>query len=410
MARNVAPLKVPEIIKKAKKPGRHAFGNRVYLDNAGAAPVWLLRYGLRGKETFAKLGDVDMVRLGASLQDARTLAAELLTGRARGVDPQEAMRAKKGNSAGRPRLGHVTFREAYTSFLVANGDTWSNEAHATEWRRSVEHYGQSLMGKPVHEITVQDIEACMSADWKRVPVTAQRTLRRLKHVFDHAIGKGWRTAGNPAELGPVKQALGTVKREERHHAALPWKDLPAFMRKLQAVRGDDAETADCLRFIILTAARLQEGRDVVRGEIDTDAKLWTVPGKRMKRRKVHRVPMSDAALTLVEDRPRTAADLVFAGVSRSAPYELLEKLGLQKGEATVHGFRSSFDDWATDNRIAYDDVIEAALAHRKRDKTTRAYRRTDHLEARVPLMDRWAMFLADDPRWMLQEQPKQQAA
>src|SRR5262249_26255835 len=141
-------------------------------------------------------------------------------------------------SNGAPRLGHVTFREAYTSFLVANDGLWTNEAHATEWRRSVEHYGKPIMDNPVAEISTQEIEACMSADWKRVPITMQRTLRRFKRVFDHARGKGWRTAGNPADLGPIKDALGTVKRPERHHRALHWKAIPAFYAKLVAVRGD----------------------------------------------------------------------------------------------------------------------------------------------------------------------------
>jgi integrase len=233
-----------------------------------------------------------------------------------------------------------------------------------------------------------------------VPTTVQRTLARFRAVFDHADGMGWRDGRNPAELGPIKRALGQRPApEEKHHPAMPWAKLPAFYAKLAAVEGPDKATADALRFTILTAARTQESRDVPWKEIDTRAKIWTCPGPRMKRRRPHRFPLSEAALAVLASRPEgKGADLVFAGVSRSAMYELLATMGLQTGEASVHGFRSSFTDWCVDTKACDSQLADIAIAHRIKGKTQRAYLRSDRLEERRPVMDQWAWFLTGDPR------------
>jgi integrase len=392
MARNIAPLGVAEI-GKIRKPGRHAVGNRLYLDIGGSGSKWLVRYGARGQETWLTLGAVDVLRLGASLQDARTRAVEALAAFGRGEDPQAAKRAAAPRPDG--AVGRVTFGEAVGSYLLAHSDKWTNELHRKQWEDTLRGYGKDVWHKAVADITPQDVQRCLAADWKRIPVTMLRTLARFRKVFAHARAKGWRTADNPASLEETQEAIGEhLLQEERNHAAMPWKKLPAFFAKLEAVQGDDAETAAALRFLILTAARTQEARDVRWSEIDTADKLWVVPPERMKRRRRHRVPLSTAALEILKSYPRRDGESrVFPNVSRSAMYELLARMGIEKGEATNHGMRSAFADWCADNKVCDDRVVDAALAHRKKGKTKRAYERTDFLEDRQKVMERWGCYL-----------------
>jgi integrase len=407
MARNVAPLGVAEL-GKFRTEGRHAVGNRVYLEIARSGRrSWLLRYPLPGqqpkrgkrlKENWLTIGEVDVLRLGVSLQNARTQAAELLAAVDRGENPAKLHKVQAARPDG--AVGRRTFGEAVKSFLEANDGTWTNAKHADQWRGTLEHYGKPIWNRAVAAVTVQDVAACFRLDWRRVPVTVDRTLARFRAVFDHAEGQGWRENNNPARLGPVKQALGQrPPREERNHAAMRWQDLPKFYERLEAVEGPDRVTADALRFLILTAARTQEARDLPWTELDLKKNVWTCPGPRMKRRRAHRVPLSGEALKLLASRPRQDREpMVFADITRSGMYELLATLGVNKGEATTHGFRSAFTDWCVDNRVCDSQLADIAIAHRVRNKTRRAYERTDRLEERRPVMERWAQFLSNDPR------------
>lgn len=186
--------------------------------------------------------------------------------------------------------------------------------------------------------------------------------------------------------------LGSTDRDKEHMAALPWKDLPSFVQRLEKVEG---AASLCLQFAIVTAARTSEARDARWSEIDLDAKLWVIPKGRMKKRRAHSVPLCGAALSILKACPRDPDQpLVFGSLGSTALYKLLTReCGLKPGQATVHGMRSAFADWCADNKVCTADVADAALAHVVKNKTTRAYKRTDYLEERRGVMDRWGTYL-----------------
>jgi integrase len=273
-------------------------------------------------------------------------------------------------------------------------------------------YAYALIGdKPVAAITTHDVLAVLRPIWERVPETASRVRQRIEAVLDAASVKGWRTGDNPARWrGHLAGALPEPRKVKRvqHRPALAWQHIGAFMTALACREGIAAQA---LRFVILTAARTGEVRGMRWQEVDLDGKVWVVPGDRMKAGKTHRVPLSAAALAVLEDvRPlmRKPGDHVFPSIRDRKPLsdmalsEVVRRMNeareegapLQwrdvEGRAVVpHGFRSTFRDWAGETRPEGREVVERALAHSIKDKAEAAYARSDLLEKRRPLMEAW---------------------
>ena len=272
---------------------------------------------------------------------------------------------------------------------------------------TLETYAAPLRSKPVNQITTEDVLEVLQPIWTSKAETASRVRGRIEKILDAAKAKGLREGENPARwrghldhLLPKRQLL-----QRGHHAAMPWQEVPEFVAQL---RNSPSMAALALEFVILTAARsgevLRSFRDgeVVGaswGEIDRQAKVWTIPAKRMKAGREHRVPLSDRALAILGEAEKARrGKFIFPGQRGDQPLSdmaltmLLRRMNVT--DATVHGFRSSFRDWAGEATNFPREIAEAALAHTVGDKVERAYRRGDALERRRELMEAWASFCA----------------
>jgi integrase len=332
------------------------------------------------------LGSRDTVSLG----DARDKASTARKIAKSGVSPVEEKRQAK-KVATRPTFGQVA-----DALIAGKESAWRNARHRQQWRVTLTTYGAPLYPFPVDQVDTAAVLAVLTPLWQRAPETASRLRGRIEAVLDAAKAQGYRSGENPAQwkgnLAHLLAKRGILTRG--HHAALPYQDVPAFIAKL---REEHAIQARALEFCILTATRSGEVFGAQWGEIDLDAKVWTIPGGRMKSAREHRVPLCDRALEIVQkmEEARTG-DLVFPGQRRGRPFGsnamsgVLRRLGVK--DATVHGFRSAFRDWCGNETHFRREIAEAALAHTTGDQTERAYRRSDALEKRRALMDAWAAY------------------
>jgi integrase len=366
----------------------HACGDKLWLRVHGTAASWVWRYRFAGQERSMGLGSYAKVTLAEARKRARAAQAMLDTG----ADP----------APGRALAAPVapSFTEAAAQYIASHEAGWRNAVHRQQWRSTLATYAQPIADKPVHAITVNDVLALLLPIWTVKPETAARVRGRIEMVLSYAKARGWRTGENPAawrdNLKLLLPAQAKV-RAVRHHAALDWRQAPEFMRGL-AVR-DTGMGSRALQFAILTAARAGEVRLATWDEIDLDARLWTVPGARMKAGKAHKVPLSDPALAILAPPvARKQGSLIFP--SPSSPETPLSNMTLTavlrrmgRGDLTVHGFRSTFRDWCAEVTMHPTEVAEMALAHAVGDKVEAAYRRGDLFEKRRRLMDDWAAFV-----------------
>jgi integrase len=293
----------------------------------------------------------------------------------------------------------VTFGSFADDYIASVEGGWRNAVHRTQWRNSLRDHAGSLRDLPIGEVSTEHVLDVLNPIWLTKAETASRVRGRIEKILAAAKARGLRSrdSANPATWrGHLDVLLPRQSKLARgHHAALPWQDAPAFMA---ALRTRSALAARCLEFTILTAARSGEALVATWGEIDAKAKIWTVPAERMKAGVQHVVPLSDAALAVIEAlRPENpgGGDRVFAiaGAARSnmAMAMLLRRMG--RTDVTVHGFRSTFRDWAGDGTNFPRELIEQALAHTIQNKAERAYRRGTAIERRRELMEAWATYL-----------------
>ena len=377
-------------------PGRYGDGGNLYLFvKPTGARVWTFRFTLPGqKPREMSLGN----EADVSLSEARDLAQNARKLLNSGRDPIEAREQARREAASQGK----TFREVATLYIASHQDAWRNAKHRVQWTSTLDTYAHPTLGDlPMGKIAVADVLGVLEPIWKAKPETASRVRGRIEAVLDYATARGWRTGENPARwkghlanLLPKRSKIAAVQ----HHAALAWGECPAFMR---ALIGQKGTAALALRFTILTAARTSEVTGATWGEVDLTAKVWTVPGERMKAGREHRVPLSPAALAVLRElkaKDMKPADPVFlggkpgVGLSNMAMTAVLRRM--KRSDLTVHGFRSSFRDWCAEATPHPRDVAEAALAHTLRDKVEAAYRRGDMLDRRAKMMTEWAIFLA----------------
>lgn len=365
--------------------GYHHDGDGLYLQvTASGARSWILRYQLAKRRRHMGLGPVSLFGLAEARQRAQA-ARRLL---ADGIDPITERRARR---AVHGRL----WGDAVEDFITAHESGWRNEAQAAQWRQSLADYGPDKT-LPVTAVDTAEVVRLLRKVWTTRTETATRVRGRIERVWDAERVAGTVTGENPARWrGHLDKLLPRPSKVAKvsHHRAMPYADVPAFMAKL-AER--DARSRRALRFTILTAARTAEVTGASWAEIGTKAKLWTIPAERMKGGRGHVVPLSDAALAILEPLPRDRPP--FALTENAMLYLLQKKppkgLGLPY---TVHGFRSSFRDWGSEETDFPREVLEMALAHAIADKTEAAYRRGALLEKRRALMEAWAAFLSPPP-------------
>jgi len=372
-------------IKGITAPGRHADGEGLYLvvDSSGAKR-WVFLFRRDGKLKEMGLGSLS----GVPLAKAREKARDAREAVADGLNPIEVRKAARAVP---------TFGAMADELIATLSSQWRNDKHIAGWKMTLTTHAAPIRDKRVNEITTDDVIAVLKPLAVDRPETASRLRGRIERVLDAAKAKGFRSGENPARWrGHLDHLMAKRQKLSRgHHAALPFADLPAFVERLQA---RDAMAALALEFLILTAARTGEVIGARWSEIDLEAKVWTVPAQRMKAGRVHRVPLSERAVAILEKAKESRTnDYVFPGPGKDRPLStnalraLLIRLGV---DVTAHGFRSSFRDWAGEVSTFPREVAEAALADTVGDATERAYRRGDALEKRRRLMNAWAAFLA----------------
>lgn len=391
MARGLNKLTTRKV--ETAKPGRYGDGGGLWLVvSPSGAKKWVFRFTLRGRVTEAGLGPVNAV----SLARAREKAAEARAMVADGVNPIEAKREGRRLAAKTP-----TFGEVADAVIEAKSARWRNAKHRAQWRATLATYAASLRSRPVDQIDTAAVLAVLKPIWNEKAETAARVRGRIEAILDFASAHGMRSGDNPARWpGPISVILGEQRRSRGHYDAMPYEGVPAFMERL---RQTDSVTALALEFIVLTAARAGEALGARWSEVDFDAKIWSVPAERMKAERPHRVPLCDRALEILRQLYAARSnDFVFPGRDRgkhaspSAVGALMRRINA--GDATVHGFRSSFRDWAGDMTHFPREVAEAALAHAVGDKAEQAYRRSDALEKRRQLMAAWASYIDDQDK------------
>ncbi|MBN8890987.1 MAG: hypothetical protein BGP12_12380 [Rhodospirillales bacterium 70-18] len=420
MPRKAAGLTALQV--RTAKPGRYGDGNGLYLlVRSKEARFWLFRYTPAG----GKMREMGLGRAGSgddcvSLADAREKAAGLHGLVRAGVDPlaQREADAAAGKAAAQDAaVKAISFKDASARYIAAHEPSWANPKHRQQWTNTLATYADPHFGDvPVSGVGTAHVLAALEPIWTAKPETASRVRGRVEAVLDYAKARGWREGENPAawkgHLSMTLPARAKVAAVE-HHPALPWQQVGAF---LTALRSRASIAARALEFGILTAARSGEVMGARWGEIDLAERVWTVPAARMKAGREHRVPLSGAALAVLDGmaklrRTDSPDGFVFPG---AAPGKGLSVMALDMavrrmnktdkpdalppwrgagGRAVVpHGFRSTFRDWAAETTAYPNEVVEMALAHAVGDKVEAAYRRGDLFDKRRRLMDEWAGF------------------
>lgn len=366
-------------------PGRHGDGAGLYLvvDPSGARR-WIVRVTVKGQKnakgaplrTDFGLGGADVV----TLNQARERALEYRRMAKSGLNPRYNAKREV-----------PTFEELSRQVHIDRLPTWKNPKHGQQWLNTLRDYAFPKIGRmPVDAIGQPEVLMCLSPIWTTKHETAKRLAQRIKAVLDVARASGFREGGNPVTAVKEAGVLPKVKPKVHHHDAMPWQDVPVFYAELDK---RTATAAKALQFTILTASRTSEVLDMTWDEIDWVARLWTIPEVRMKGGKPHRVPLTDEMLRILEPMKAMASTYVFEGQKRHHPLSnmsmlmLLRRMGF--GEFTVHGFRSTFRDWAAEVSGVPREVAEAALAHQFGTEVERAYARSDLLERRTTLMASW---------------------
>jgi integrase len=390
-AAELSPLQVRRLAKVA---GFYAVGGVSGLHlrvKESLAASWILRVQVGNRRPDIGLGPFPDVDLATARDRARETKADI----ARGLDPLKEKKARR-DALRVAEAKRMTFDEASAAFLKSKTKEFRNAKHAEQWKTTLKEYASPVIGfLPVADIGLPHAIKVLEPHWLEKTETMSRIRGRCEKVLDWAKVGGYRSGENPfrwrGNLDVVLPAPSKIKKV-KHHAALPWQEIGAFMADL---RKRDGIAARALEFAILTASRSGEVRLAEWSEIDLKAKLWTVPATRMKAGKVHRVPLSDPAIKLLEKLPRmTGSTYVFFAPNGGAfsDMALSEVLRRMKVNAVPHGMRSSFKDWARSSTAYPDEVSELALAHVSTDSTRAAYARDELLPKRVKLMREWARY------------------
>ena len=403
MARQIGKLKALNVARK-KKPGLYPDGGGLYLQvTAAGSRSWIFRYALLGKTRYMGLGPLHAV----GLADARKKAVAARQLRNDGIDPidnRNAVLARARLEAAKS----ISFMQAAQQYIEAHKAGWRNAKHASQWRSTLETYAYPVLGSlPVQGVDVGLVLKVLEPIWNTKTETASRIRGRIESVLDWATARGYRLGENPARWrGHLENLLPrrSKVRKVRHHPALPYGEVGAFMTSL---RGHAGTAALAFEFLILTACRTGEVIGARVGEFDVEEAVWTIPAERVKSDKEHRVPLSSPALVIVQamrkGSPTGPGDaLVFPGGKRGRPLSNMAMLALLKrmgrGDLTVHGFRSTFRDWAAERTNYPREVAEMALGHAVSDKVEAAYRRGNLFQKRRRLMDEWARFCGTEAK------------
>lgn len=382
-------------VEGLKEPGRYSDGGNLFLHiSPNGGKRWIFAY--RGaqkpgsKNNRYEMGLGSAGPGGVSLSKAREEAEKARQLLRQGIDPLAAKR-----STGKAERTIPTFRAFADDYIKTHAPKFRNAKHLAQWEMTLgDEYCRAIRSKLVSEIDTEAVLAVLQPIWTKVPETASRLRGRIENVLDAAKARGFRDGPNPATWrGHLKTLLPARQRLTRgHHAALPYDDLPAFMAALRTRQG---LAALALELCILTATRTSEVLNAAWNEFDLDKAVWTIPAVRMKAGHAHRVPLTDWALEVLKGLPKLDHNPhVFPGTAKGKPLSgmamTMQLRRMKREDITVHGFRSTFRDWASEQTSFPHETCEHALAHRISDKAEAAYRRGDQFDKRRKLMEAWA--------------------
>ena len=407
MPKKVSKALTPLEVKNAK-PGRHADGDGLHLlVKTTGARSWVFRFMLDGKARDVGLSRcpeaiVILKKSGGeelTLAQARDVAAIYRLKVKAGIDPLAERAEAAANAAAEKQArqaASVTFKAMAETFLAAKEDNWRNSKHRQQWHNTLSTYVYPIIGDmAVGDIDTPHVLQVLEPIWKHKAETASRVRGRIETILDAAKVRGYRTGENPARWrGHLGQILPMrTKLSRGHHKAAGFNEVPEI---ISALRQRRAIAALALEFIILTAARTGEVIGATWSEVELDRAIWTVPAARMKAAREHRVPLSARVVEILIDTKKLGSQFLFPGprggqLSGMAMSMLLRRMN---AEATVHGFRSSFRDWAAECTGYPHEVCEMALAHTIANKAEAAYRRGDMFDKRRRLMAEWAEYCA----------------
>jgi integrase len=388
MARRLGRLKTSEITRL--EPGRYHDGGGLYLVvGKGEARSWIFRFRRDGKLHDYGLGPVHSVGLATARQRAFECRATLYAGN-NPVETRQAKRLERVLAAAKA----VTFEHAAEQYISAHAVGWRGPRQEQQWRQSLINYAFPILGKlPVMAIDTPLVLQVLEPIWQTKTETASRLRNRIEAVLNWATSRGFRQGENPARWkGHLENLLAQRSKLQRvvHYPALQYSEIGAFILEL---RQQEGVAARALEFLILTACRTNEVRRARWDEIDLTERVWTVPAERMKPGRDHRVPLSDAAMQVLGVMLELSVDeYVFRGrngaLGHNAMLRALASLG--RDDISVHGFRSTFRDWAAEATAHPNEVVEMALSHTTKNQAEAAYRRGDLFEKRRTLMCDWA--------------------
>ena len=369
-------------VKAAKQAGRYQDGDGLFLQvSRTGAKSWLMRIQKDGRRRDIGLGGAGKVSLKLARERAAVVRAQVECG----LNPV-AERKKVG--------GIPTFREAAALVHAEQKASWRNAKHGAQWITTLETYCFPHFGETsIATLDAPAVRDALITIWLEKPETARRVRQRISSVINWAVGKGYRDA--PLSMAGINKSLPKQRGGVKHHKAMPYANVPAFM---ETIRETETIGRLALELAILTAARSGEVRGATWDEIDMFNRLWTIPAERMKMEREHVVPLSDAAIAALENAKRyrrNSTNLVFPGVNKGKELsdmtltKVLRDMGLKY---TVHGFRSSFKDWAADTTQYQNELSEMALAHAVKGKSEAAYRRGNMLEKRRAMMNDWGEY------------------
>lgn len=375
----------PAAVRKLKKPGRHADGNGLYLEiDRSGARRWILRIVVHGRRRDIGLGGAR----NASLGDVRVVAAHMRRLAREGGDPVAERR--------KARAVIPTFKKAAETVHAETLSSWKNDKHAAAWLTSLKTHAFPVLGnRRADQIETADVLKVLAPIWLTKAETARRLRQRIRAVLDWVRVSYSLTGANPVD--GVERGLPKQPDRNEHFAAMPYGEVPAFIKRLQGRSSEDM-AALAFEFLLLNASRTNEVLPARREEIDFSQEIWTVPPERMKAGVEHAVPLSKRAVTILKRALELGGkdeELVFPSRKRGKPLSnmvFLMALRRMKLEVTAHGFRSSFRDWAAEETAFPDFVVEKALAHTIDNKVEAAYRRGDLLKKRRELMGEWASY------------------
>lgn len=382
-------IKAINSLKASGKAQDISDGDGLYFRvSARGTTTWVFRYKFQGKARRMGLGSYPTIGIGEARKKALAARKQLHEG----IDPLAAKQAQKP-------VRVVTFQQAALDYIEAHRTGWRNKKHAQQWHNTLRDYAFPVIGNlPTDNITTDHILKILTPIWTDKTETASRVRNRIELILDAAKARGLREGENPArwrghldKLLPKRSRVAPI----RHHSALPWRELPAFMQNLSRL---EATAARALEMTILTACRTSEVLNATWDEIDREALTWTIPAERMKAGREHRVPLSGVVMTLIDelytmpDNPYLFPGMVDGKpLSNMAMTMMLRRMN--RSDITVHGFRSTFRDWAAERTHYPREVCEMALAHVVAEGAEASYWRSDIFDKRRSLMNDWGEFV-----------------